>query len=120
MIHLIFCQHFKSDKINNIDVFNDRIARHEKTTSFYEKLSHRFRIFKKYQSITSSERVMKFIKINIFLLQKLTYYKVIYSIEIGFLKKIIKLRADINDVLTDFDRAFLRNRKLKQMQNSFC
>ena len=60
---------------------------------------------------------MKLIKINNFLLQNLTYYKVICQIR--FLKKVIKLRADINNVLTDFDHIFVRNRRLEQMQNSF-
>lgn len=48
MIHLIFRQRFKFNKVNNINVVNDRIARHEETTSFYKKLLHQLKIFKKY------------------------------------------------------------------------
>lgn len=40
MIHSIFRKRLEFDKANNIDALNDRIARYERTMSFYEKLSH--------------------------------------------------------------------------------
>lgn len=48
MIHSIFRQRFKFDKTKNIDALNDQIAKHEKTTLFYEKLFYRLKIFKKH------------------------------------------------------------------------
>lgn len=68
MIHSISRQRLKFDRANNIDALNDRIARHERTTSFYEELSHRLRISKKHQSMTLLKRVMELTKINDFLL----------------------------------------------------
>lgn len=53
----------------------------------------------------SFKRVIKFIKINNFLLQKLIYHKNTRAIKIRFLKKVIKLHANIKDVLVNFYRA---------------
>ena len=113
MIYSIFRQRLEFDRANNIDALNDRIARYERTTSSYEKLSYRLKIFKKHQSMTSLERVIKLIKTNDFLLQKLAYYKDISAVEMRFLKKVIKLRANIEDVLTDFDRALEERSKTR-------
>lgn len=56
---------------------------------------------------------MKLIKINDFLLQKLTYHKDTRAIKIRFLKKVIKLRANIEDALVDFDRALEERSKTR-------
>ncbi len=56
--------------------------------------------------MTLSEWVMKLIKTNDFLLQKLVYHKDTYTAEMRFLKKAIKLHADIKDTLIEFDCAF--------------
>ena len=56
---------------------------------------------------------MKLIKTNDFLLQKLIYHKDTRAIEIRFLKKVIKFRADIEDVLIDFDRALEERSKTR-------
>ena len=48
MIHSIFHQHFKFDRTDNINVLNDRITKHERTTSFYKKLLYRLKLFKKH------------------------------------------------------------------------
>ena len=55
---------------------------------------------------------MKFIKINDFLLQKLTYHKDIRVIKIKFLKKVIKFRANIEVVLIKFDRVLKKRSKV--------
>ena len=79
----------------------------------YKKLFYRLRISKKYQSIILSEQVIKLTKTNGFLLQKLAYYKDTCAAEIKFLKKAIKLRTDIEGVLTDFDCAFEERSKTR-------
>ncbi|KAL8822113.1 MAG: hypothetical protein Q9191_007146 [Dirinaria sp. TL-2023a] len=113
MIHSIFRQRLGSDRADNIGALDDRIARHEGTTSSYEELPHRLRISKKHQSMTSSERVMKLTKTNDFLLQKLAYHKDTRAAEMRFLKKVIKLRADIEGALADFDRALEERSKAR-------
>ena len=118
MIHSIFRQRLESDRADNIDALNDRIARHERTTSSYEKLPHRLRISKKHQPMTPSERVVKLIKTNDFLLQKLAYHKDTRAAEMRFLKKVIKLRADIESALTDFDRALEERSKARANEKS--
>jgi len=48
IIHSISRQRLRFDKASNIDTLDDRIARHEETTSSYEELPHRLRISKKH------------------------------------------------------------------------
>ena len=106
MIHLIFRQRLESDRADNIDILYNRIVKYKKTTLSYEKLSHRFKIFKKLQSMTLLKWIMKLIKTKDFLLQKLTYYKDTRVVEMRFLKKVIKLRTNIQNILIHLDRAF--------------
>jgi len=113
MIHSLFRQRSEFGRADNIDALNDRIARHERTISSYEKLSHRLKTSKKHQSMTSSERVMKLTKTNNFLLQKLAYHKDIRATEMRFLKKVIKLRLDMKVALTDFDCALKKRSKAR-------
>lgn len=61
---------------------------------------------------------MKLIKTNDFLLQKLTYHKDTRVIEIRFLKKIIKFRANIENFLTNFDRV-LEKRLMTRVNAKF-
>ena len=112
-IHSIFRECLEFDKTDNIDALDDRIAKHERTTSSYEELPHRLRISKKHQSMTSSERLMELIKTNGFLLQKLTYHKDTRAAEMKFLKKAIKFRADIEAALTEFGRALKERSKAR-------
>ena len=118
MIHPIFRQHFGSGRAGNIGALDDRIARHGGTTSSYEELPHRFRISKKHQSMTPSERVVELIKTNGFLLQELAYHKDICAAEMRFLEKATKLRADIEGILADFDRA-LEERSMARANAEF-
>ena len=113
MIHSIFRQRLGFGRAGNIDALDDRIARHGGTTSSYEELPHRLRIFKKHQSMTPSERVVELIKINGFLLQELAYHKDTRAAEMRFLEKIIKLRADMEGALEDFDCALEERSKAR-------
>ena len=105
MIHPIFRQRPGSGRAGNIGALDDRITRHGGTTSSYKELPHRLRISKKYQPMTPSERMMELTKINGFLLQELVYHKDTRAAKMRFFKKTIKLRADIDGALVDFDRA---------------
>lgn len=63
--------------------------------------------------MTSLKRIIKLIKTNDFLLQKLAYHKNIRAIKMRFLKKVIKLRANINDALKNLDRILEKRSKIR-------
>ncbi len=113
MIYSIFRQRLGFGRANNIGALDDWIAKHEGTTSSYEELSHRLRISKKHQSMTSLERVMELTKTNDFLLQELAYHKDTRAVEMRFLEKATKLRANIEGALVDFDRALEERSKAR-------
>ncbi len=57
--------------------------------------------------------MMELTKINGFLLQELAYHKDTRAAEMRFFKKTIKLRADIEGALVDFDRALEERSKAR-------
>ncbi len=51
----MFRKRLKSERAGDVTSLNHHIASHEKTTSSYEELPHRLKLFKTHQPLTSEE-----------------------------------------------------------------
>jgi len=117
----MFCKRLKSERAGDVTSLNHHIASHEKTTSSYEELPHWLKLSKTHQPLTPEERVIELAYEKSFLLQELVYRKDTRAAEMRFLEKVTKLRAEMEAVLAELDRAMdQRSRERTQAESNLC
>lgn len=121
LIHPLFRKRPRSGRAGDVTSLDHQIARHGGTTSSYEELPHRLESSKTHQPLTPGERVIELTYEKSFLLQELVYRKDTRAAEMRFLEKVTKLRAEMEAVLAELDRAMdERSRARAQAESDLC